>query len=156
MSTNTGVRIGQIVDGTSKTILLAEIRAGVDEGDPRGTWAFPLAGGSIIAAHGSGGDSNGPNNCLPVGKADDIGSALVRMKCSTEAQAECMSCNLDSFGFNQAAPRSLHVGGVMAANADGSVTFVSDDIETTGAFGPCCGPWDYLIMSADEGFGQGT
>jgi hypothetical protein len=34
---------------------------------------------------------------------------------------------------------------------DGSVTFISDDIETSGPYGQCCSPWDYLITSADNG-----
>ena len=51
--------------------------------------------------------------------------------------------------FGQATARSEHVGGVFAGYADGSVRFVSDDIETTGALGGCCAAWDHLIGSAD-------
>jgi hypothetical protein len=34
---------------------------------------------------------------------------------------------------------------------DGSVTFITDDIETSGCYGNCCTPWDYMIMSGDNG-----
>ncbi|MEM8863967.1 MAG: DUF1559 domain-containing protein [Planctomycetota bacterium] len=154
MGPNAGVRLAQILDGTSKTMMLAEVRAGIFEEDPRGVWALGHAGGNLVAAHGSGGDDNGPNACFD--KGDDIpSSGLVDFVCQTRADQlapECMRCNSDSFGFTQATARSLHPGGVFIAYGDGSVTFISDDIETSGNFGACCTAWDYLIMGADEGY----
>jgi hypothetical protein len=38
---------------------------------------------------------------------------------------------------------------VHLALCDGSVQFISDDIETSGSYGPCCTPWDHLISSTD-------
>jgi prepilin-type processing-associated H-X9-DG protein len=53
--------------------------------------------------------------------------------------------------FAQATVRSVHPGGAYVAMTDGSVTFVSDDIETSGNFGSWGSLWDRLIASGDEG-----
>lgn len=153
---NTHLTIAKVSDGTSKTMMIGEIRAGIAENDWRGTWALPHAGGSLIAAHGSGGDSNGPNNCDPAGRADDLAASLTNFVCEPNGDRsalldECMSCNNDTV-FAQAAPRSLHPGGVTIANVDGSAKFLSDDIETSGQYGRCCAPWDHLIMISDGEF----
>lgn len=154
MGPNASVKLSQIVDGTSNSMMLAEIRSGFDATDPRGVWALGMPGGNLVAGHGAGGDDNGPNACYA--KADDIPSgAAISFSCDTNAQAlqdECMSCNSDSFGFAQSTARSTHVGGVFIAMADGSVQFIEEDIETGGEWGGCCKAWDYLIMSADEAF----
>ena len=52
--------------------------------------------------------------------------------------------------MNQATTRSTHVGGVFVALCDGSVQWVSDDIETSGFNGACCTVWDHLCGSKDE------
>lgn len=148
---NTNVSLAQIVDGTTKTMMLAEIRSGVSEKDWRGAWALPHAGGSVVARHGAGGDANGPNVCGA--KTDDHASSLTQLDCGTTGLAfadTCMTCNNDN-DFAQAAPRSSHVGGIFMARVDGGAEFVSDDIETTGA-AKCCAAWDYLIMASDDGF----
>ena len=64
------LKISQITDGTSKSMMLSELRAGIDENDPRGVWAYGHAGGNLIAGHGSFGDANGPNPCNL--QADDV------------------------------------------------------------------------------------
>ena len=150
MGPNVAVTIPQIEDGTSKTIMLAEIRAGVHDGDPRGTWAFGHAGGNLVAWYGSDGDSNGPNYCGV--NSDDIGGTS-KLNCAAQLpqlQADCMTC----FGpgaFDQATSRSMHPGGVFVALCDASVQFISDDIKTSGERGACCTPWDHLIASKDGG-----
>jgi prepilin-type processing-associated H-X9-DG protein len=150
MGPNTAVKIGRITDGTSKTILIGELRTGLSEGDARGVWAMGHAGASLLAGYGAGGDDNGPNACAPLtqGKADDVYSDVCT---SLAAKAVCMGC--DPGYFAQATVRSVHQGGAYLAMCDGSVQFVSDDIETSGpAIGSqCCSPWDYMIMSADDG-----
>lgn len=36
--------------------------------------------------------------------------------------------------------------------ADGSVQFISDDVESfSGLTSQCCSVWDYMILSGDEG-----
>jgi prepilin-type processing-associated H-X9-DG protein len=52
--------------------------------------------------------------------------------------------------FKQATARSKHPGGVHVAMCDGSVQFISNDIETSGGTGAaCCSVWDKMIASAD-------
>jgi hypothetical protein len=97
----------------------------------------------MLAGYGFEGDDNGPNVCNP--QADDVYSDI----CFTQGVMECMTC--DPGYFAQATVRSAHVGGAFLAMCDGSVTFVSDDIDTSGANGPCCSPWDYMLASADDG-----
>jgi prepilin-type N-terminal cleavage/methylation domain-containing protein len=151
MGPNCASTIAQITDGTSKTVLLGEIRAGVYEYDPRGTWALGHAGGNLLAFHGWGGDDNGPNYCGPT--SDDIGGTTA-LKCQTDTQLdmECMTC-YGPGSYDQATARSVHMGGVFVAMCDGSVQFISDDIETNGAMGSCCTPWDRLMLSQDDGAG---
>jgi len=43
----------------------------------------------------------------------------------------------------------MHVGGVNLGMADGSAHFVSNDVETSGPYGPWGTVWDKLIASAD-------
>lgn len=144
MGLNISVRLAQITDGTTNTIMIGEVRAGVTEKDMRGTWAIGHAGASLVARYGSAGDANGPNVCYPY--ADDVYSDI----CGTPlARDECMACNGSGGAADQATVRSLHPGGAMLAMCDGSVNFVSDDIETSGVDGEYGTPWDYMIASAD-------
>lgn len=145
MGPNVSVRIRQIEDGTSKTILIGEIRAGITEKDARGVWAMGHAGASLLAMFGSEGDANGPNACYPY--SDDVVSDVCQ---KPQATTECVDC-YDGTAFAQATVRSLHKGGAFVAMCDGSVAFVSDDIETSGYFGSWGSLWDRLIASADNG-----
>jgi prepilin-type N-terminal cleavage/methylation domain-containing protein/prepilin-type processing-associated H-X9-DG protein len=144
MGPNASVRLKQITDGTSKTILVGEIRAGLTERDARGVWALGHAGASLLAMFGSGGDDNGPN--APYMWADDVYSDV----CGTPfALAEGMDCN-GGTSFYQGTVRSMHKGGAYIAMCDGSARFVDDDIETSGNWGNWGSLWDRLIASADS------
>jgi hypothetical protein len=128
--------------------MLGEIRAGLDETDPRGTWAFGHVGGSLLAFHGWGGDDSGPNWCGPT--ADDITVGHSEL-CGLPGAAACMTCNPGS--FDQQTARSAHTGGVFIAMCDGSVQFISDDIETSAVNSQqCCKAWDQLWLSQDDGY----
>ncbi len=148
MGPNVGIKLARITDGTSKTIMVGEIRAGLTEQDARGVWAMGHAGASLLVGYGFGGDDNGMNACAPntFGKADDVFSDICA---DPNAIAECMGC--DGGYFAQATIRSIHVGGAFVGMCDGSVQFLNEDIETSGSFGQCCSPWDYLISSGDDG-----
>ncbi len=147
MGPNFGVPLQRVTDGTSNTILLGEVRAGITPSDRRGTWALSKAGGSVIAFYGTGGDANGPNACNPF--ADDVNG------CENDPlfTSECMTCDYVYQGTdNQATVRSLHPGGAIICLVDGSTHFVSDDIETTAPLADLSEwgtPWDTFISSGD-------
>jgi type II secretory pathway pseudopilin PulG len=147
---NTRTKINQILDGTSHTILVGEIRIGLSEFDRRGVWAMGASGASNLTSHGSGGDCNGPNPANEL--SDDITGCLdlmnkhgMRETLTRERMTCCEGCP-----SNQAAPRSRHApGGVHVAMCDGSVHWISDDINTSGPWGTCCSVWDRLIAARD-------
>ncbi len=160
MGPNAAVELRQVVDGTGKTIMLGEIRAGITEQDGRGVWGLGHAGASLLAAYGSGGDDDGPNYCDA--NSDDVhapGVCVTSAICggnggAGEAAAECMGCYSTTGGFDQATTRSKHPGGVFVGMVDGSVQWISDDVETNGCYSTsCCSVWDYMITSADGGAG---
>jgi prepilin-type N-terminal cleavage/methylation domain-containing protein len=150
MSVNSAMRLGDIVDGTSNTMLLAEIRVGLSAADRRGTWAMGVAGASVLANHGHFGDDNGPNPCNE--ESDDIEGCSNLMSGDpgrATLTAECMTCWISSDSY-QAAPRSRHPGGVMAATGDASVHFVSNSVDrglTSGGAGFSI--WDRFCTASD-------
>jgi len=149
MGPNVGVKLRRVVDGTSKTFMVVEIRVGPTEQDARGVWALGHAGASLVAAYGSGADDNGPNFCDP--NADDVYSNIcggVDQMTGEEMAGGCMPCYQGTV-FDQATARSNHSGGIFVAMCDGSVQFISNDIETSGKNGSCCTPWDRYISSGD-------
>jgi len=152
MGLNQAVTIKQVLDGTSKTILAAEVRIGLNKKDRRGVWAMGAVGASALFWHGYGGDANGPN--APWANSDDMeGCIRVAEQVGAETMVrERMGCCLNSNcqASRQAGTRSQHPpGGVQAVFLDGSVQWIDDTINTTGPMGPCCSVWDRLIASAD-------
>ena len=155
MGVNIAVKLKRISDGTTKTIMLGEIRTGLSPNDARGVWALGGASSNLLAKYGSTGDANGPNYCDPHG--DDTYSDICpgsSGKCTSTAtagptQQECMGCS--GTYMAQQTVRSVHPGGAHLGMADGSVQFVSNDIETSGCYGTGMTIWDYMIASADEG-----
>ncbi|HJQ82023.1 MAG TPA: DUF1559 domain-containing protein [Lacipirellulaceae bacterium] len=162
---NKSLKIAQILDGTTHTILAAEIRIGVSEIDRRGVWALGHSGSSNLTWHGFSGDCNGPNTANA--RSDDImgcrdlinslGGLNFNGDGNSILQQERMSCwnECDSF---QACPRSRHApGGVHVVMCDGAVKWISDNIQTSGEFGPyeignikgAVAVWDRLISSQD-------
>ena len=117
---NTSARMADIIDGTSNTVAVWEIRAGVDLNDPRGTWALGRHGASLVGGCDEVGDCHGINDNSANG--EDIhhctSNAAVRMACHSN-------------GDGQSTPRSMHVGGVHGLLGDGATRFVSDNIDMT-------------------------
>lgn len=149
MGLNQAVKLRQVIDGTSKTILVAEIRVGLTDKDRRGVWAMGTAGSSAMFWHGYGGDCNGPNPAND--SSDDIEgcSTVIGQVGLPVMRQERMTCWQPCPSY-QASARSQHLpGGVYVAFLDGSVHFIDDTVNTTGPWGGCCGVWDRLIASAD-------
>jgi hypothetical protein len=149
----------QISDGASNTIMLAEMRQGLSEGDPRGTWALGLCGSNFHCRHASN-LVNAPNSCSS--DDDDVlnDANILAQVGKARLQSECMDPGTGVNRSGQSVVRSIHPGGVFAAMADGSVHFISDFIQagTIGGTsfiggGPndlqLMGVWQYLNISAD-------
>jgi len=151
MGANASITMGEMRDGASNTVLLAEIRAGVTSFDSRGVWA--MAGGcpNALWGHGYCGDDYGPNNrvCL---LADDV-LACTEIQAVWGGAAELarmgMSCSNGNWPNFQQTARSMHAGGVYACLADGSVRWLSDYIEVSVNNSRYAAVWDRLMLSAD-------
>ena len=142
MGLNVGISLGQMRDGASNTVLLAEIRAGVTSYDSRGVWALGGACSSALWAHGGiYGDDYGPNcpfvisdnllNCTQI--QDAFGGGYGPLA------AEGMPCTARTWqGNDEQTARSMHPGGVNTCFADGSIHWISDYIQAApsspGAF----------------------
>ena len=151
MGANASVSMAEIRDGSSNTILLAELRTGLAAVDRRGVWALTGPGASSLWMHGSD-DAIGPNSCT--GASDNIlGCAeIVSAVGQDTLNRECMTC-CNGCTSTQGAPRSRHTGGVHVCLADGSVRFISNFIEkgTSWTLDPNDFlTWQRLCASADQ------
>jgi prepilin-type N-terminal cleavage/methylation domain-containing protein/prepilin-type processing-associated H-X9-DG protein len=143
---NASLSLDRIKDGTSNTILVAEIRAGVVEFDLRGTWALGGGCASALWAHGYIGDCNGPNTSELAG--DDVWgcSQIQNAVGGAEVLARMgMGCYGGNGNNRQATARSMHDGGIHCLFADGSVHWINDFINIYPAFSV----WDRLMLSRD-------
>lgn len=150
MAAQKGARLAEIEDGASNTMLLSELRIGLHPNDIRGTWALSSAGASGLFWHGwnnnTFGEANGPNNCsITRDWIHDCNFLNLVSLSPGELEDECMTC-FDTEGTGRAGATSRHPGGIITALADGSVQWVSDDVQTSAT---CCSVWDRLILSAD-------
>ena len=116
-------------NGQSTMVALEEIRAGIHPFDPRGTWALGQIGASITWAHGINGDNFGPNNQWA--RADDIigCGTLHEVLGPSKLEQEEMPCVHYVDANQQATARSKHEGGVNVSFLDGSVRFISNQVD---------------------------
>ncbi|HTN76028.1 MAG TPA: DUF1559 domain-containing protein, partial [Pirellulaceae bacterium] len=145
MGCNVSVGLQGIRDGSSNTVLVGEIRAGITDKDRRGCWAMGAAGASGLFWHGYSGDDNGPNYFSGKNLDDDIvGCDQIDEALKIANRMTCCNCN-----NKQATMRSLHSGGVFTVFCDGSVHFISNFINTSSSGTPTLAVWDRLIASSD-------
>ncbi len=130
-TTRSSSAISKLTDGTSNTIMLAEIRVGLQPSDLRGAWALGFPGSSVIAAHGRIGDDSRPND--PRSCSDDIQKGKDDWQQGMGNWEPCYSY--------QATARSKHSGGVNVCFADGSVRSIKDNISEA--------TWQFLNSSDD-------
>jgi prepilin-type N-terminal cleavage/methylation domain-containing protein/prepilin-type processing-associated H-X9-DG protein len=140
-SANFGSRITDITDGTSNTIMVAELRAGLSSIDPRGVWAMGFSGASIV--NGGRASYNPTPNNLIGGTSDDGGDELQNgaAYCSPGTAALGMGCTTSGSIMTSSQSRSLHQGGVNCCFADGSVHFVKNSVSQI--------TWVRLMSKAD-------
>ena len=165
MQCGVAVTAARVVDGLSNTIMLAEIRAGFDEIDPRGVWAMGDSASTIWGA-GSfhwneggpwpGADCNGPNpaNAFRMDQDNLVSCNDIWAKRGYDypIKTELMGCYQAGSWNSQAAVRSRHRGGVNVCMADGGVQWISDYIDAQGRIArnpPVYSVWDRLMSSAD-------
>lgn len=135
---NFPVRSRYIIDGASKTVAVDELRAGLNKQDLRGCWAMPgLAAGTSALF----GDAKSPNSCG--GNSDDMENCEAIGEISKN---ECMGC-YGSKSTAQMGARSEHPGGVHVAMVDGSVHFITNEVDAKGAVNSC-GPGKHGVWQA--------
>ena len=151
----------RMLDGTSKTVMIAEILTRDLEQDIRGAWAPAWSGASIIAydmhtdhspptgqalivtsSAGNprrnlpyipiaypGVDALPPNTSAAWSNKDYVRDCLDDPAYGAAADLDQMPCKSDTPTRSAASPRSHHVGGVNAANVDGSGRWISNDVD---------------------------
>ncbi len=142
-----GNPIAAIRDGTSNTLMLAEVRTREHEQDQRGAWALPWNASTLLAfdmhhaggpgfraSPGSLGLTQRPNSGTAETNGDNLTSGAMDVIYGCPdfnlAQLEKMPCgDYERYDWLSAAPRSLHPGGVNVVNADGSTSFYRNDVD---------------------------
>jgi len=139
-------KLSNILDGTSTTLMISEVRTRQHPLDQRGVWALPWTGSSLLAFdlhdirspfnYNDGGytpnpkgigvnqppNNQGPNVDMLYGCPDPAGAQLDGMPCNVWAAGTTR-------GYLSAAPRSNHPSGVNVVFVDGHIGFVTDYID---------------------------
>jgi prepilin-type N-terminal cleavage/methylation domain-containing protein len=145
----------RFTDGTSKSVMIAEVKTLDSDIDSRGVWAAGWMGGSILAYDMHSGDPTNPTVALTgcTGPRNSPYTPTIYTSPPTDAMppnapykwtnldycracdtglsiTEQMPCFQAVAGTRSAAsPRSSHVGGVNAAHIDGSGFFIANDVD---------------------------
>jgi prepilin-type N-terminal cleavage/methylation domain-containing protein len=170
MYPNQACSMKQIIDGTSKTVAVAEVRADPDPAVGRGVWALQ-GWGSDLCGHGANSwlftqytqNLNiGPNNAGSATNVATNGNGDQTNACgSNNGNVSAMQQYLLGMGctYNTAknnaciGPKSQHPGGVLSVFCDGSVHWLDDSIQVGNPLpkgSPTLGYWEYLFLSADS------
>jgi prepilin-type N-terminal cleavage/methylation domain-containing protein len=139
----------RFIDGTTKTVMLAEVRTREDERDPRGVWAASWTGGSVLAydMHALVGGAaetgctdkrNAPYTPVVYPGVDSMppntgagwsNEDYIRACDDKGSLFDQMPCHVQSDTRAAASPRSVHPGGVNAAHVDGSGIWINNDVD---------------------------
>lgn len=120
----------KISDGSTHTIMVAEMRVGTSPQDRRGVWALGQCGSNFHCRHAG----YAINDCG--GYNDDVykSADILKDVGSAALLADCMAFDTGVNASGQSTVRSKHPGGANVALADCSVRFISDFIDQ-GAIG---------------------
>jgi len=159
MGANVSIGTSRIYDGTSNTIMLGEIRAGLIDADPRGVWAMGTAASALWGHANTMGDCPGGPNSAMWHCDNAIGGRVIRQRLSRdylrEERMDFFDFVADGFGgiasnHNQQKACSMHRGGVHVCLCDGSVHWISDFIDSAESYGanpPVISIWSRLNTS---------
>jgi len=147
-----GASPADMPDGTSNTVLLAEIRAGATPFDLRGVWAMAGGCSNSLWAHGYCGTDYGPNYNQSTTGGDGVLACSEIQTFHGGAQSLAtmgMSCASQNYANRQQTARSMHKGGVFTCFADASVHWIADSVEVSSNNPNYASVWDRLMLSAD-------
>jgi hypothetical protein len=113
-----------VLDGTANTLMVSEIRIGIDPLDRRGVWAMGFPGSSITSANAIG-DCRIPNDD---GDSSDDGEGCDLFKSKYNVVKMRMGCWPPCPSW-QAQARSQHPGGVQISLADGSTRYIRNQVD---------------------------
>ena len=135
---NRGARFAEILDGTSKTMLMAEyLRGTPGSDDARGMfWTFQAGGGCLFTRYTPNSSS------LDILVSDENWCSSRRGHHRPEMNLPCRKSTSPGWGDTTAASRSLHPGGVNILLADGGVRFIHENIDVK--------TWRWLATIAGE------
>jgi hypothetical protein len=121
MGNSGAARFANITDGTSNTVAVWEAIAGDGANDARGVWALGRGGVAMTGGCDNQGDCGGINDGIihKTWNPDDVHEC-------TNRDDQLLACW--SGGDGQNGPKSYHPGGCHALLGDGSVRFVSENI----------------------------
>jgi hypothetical protein len=137
---SSSVRTKDIRDGQSNTVAASEIWSNRMSDDCRGTWSLPIMGASLFASRSDDPNPDNhltPNRVTPDGSGDRIPYCNAnndpKFPCTLVADESPAMQPLQQrtqprLSLQGAAPRSRHPSGVLVALADGSVRFISEQI----------------------------
>jgi prepilin-type processing-associated H-X9-DG protein len=124
-----GQPLSKVIDGTSSTLLAAEVLVRAHEQDSRGAWALPWCGSSLLAPHVPSlifpGYRASPNAIQPSGPNSQWPDGIQGCPNPAAAQIERLPCFATT---NSAAARSRHPGGVSVVFLDGHGAFLRNGI----------------------------
>jgi prepilin-type N-terminal cleavage/methylation domain-containing protein len=125
---NSTSTIANVTDGTSNTVASWEIRAGVTAYDPRGIWCSGRCGGGMITLCMNPSPNFGTGDCAGINDKNSGGDDVLVLSGQDLTQFVTIGMGAWNGGDGQAGPKSLHVGGCHALMTDGSVRFVSQNL----------------------------